>query len=163
METCSVLSPADAARAVCDPARADVVAFDDIAPAIARAAFRLARARRRLRNATGDAVDAARAGFDVIADSVAADVVDAVADACDGFEMDATPVVVLPSGAIEAAGILQRAGVSYVRAGDARDCGVAWIASHAGAPCRPFATVADAVAYASGVAPAPVSRRRRAR
>ena len=154
-------SDAAAAWNVADPTVADVVAFAYVAETVmdavaetTAAAFRVVSARQT----SPVAYETARRVADVVAERVEQRIRDAVADAADGYEPDAVPVVVVPSANHAAAGALQRAGVSHIRARGAAERGAAWYASHDGNRAHGFATIADAVNHAAGRLPAPCRR-----
>ena len=137
-----------------DLATVELVAFADVAAVVDAGAARMHAARRECRNAPPDVAAAYRVR-DAVADAVALDIADAVADARDGYEPDAVAVVVVAAGRLAAFGMLQRAGVAVVM----RDAG-AWLAADGERPALSFANVAGALAYATGHA-APTPRRQR--
>jgi hypothetical protein len=143
---------ADAWRAA-DLALADVVAWRDVADAVDGACSDLAAARYRVaatRQTSPFAYGAAVNHRDAVADRAMETVRDAVADAAAGIDHDAVSVVVVPAARCDVSGLLQRAGVSWIRRGTPSDAGAAWLASHAGAPAVSADNVAVAVAYACG-------------
>lgn len=139
-----------------DTATADLVRFADVVAAVDAGAAAMRAARDAVRNATPDAATAWRVR-DAAADVAASTIVDAVADARDGYEPDAVVVVVVAAGRLDAFGMLQRASVAVVM----RDAG-AWLAADGDRPALSFPNVADGLAYATGHA-APTPRQRRAR
>ena len=140
-----------------DLATVDLVAFADVAAVVDAGAARMHAARRECRNATPDVAAAYRVR-DAVADAVALDIADAVADVRDGYEPDAVAVVVAPADRLDAFFTLQRAGVAVV----ACENGALWLAADGVRPALAFANVAAALAYASGHA-APKRRERRGR
>ena len=140
-----------------DLATVDLVAFADVAAVVDSCAARMHAARRECRNATPDVAAAYRVR-DAVADAVALDIADAVADVCDGYEPDAVAVVVVAADRLDAFFTLQRAGVAVI----ACENGALWLAADGVRPALAFANVAAALAYASGHA-APKRRERRGR
>jgi hypothetical protein len=139
-----------------DTATADLVRFADVVGALDAGVALMWEAAAAGRNATPNAATAWRVR-DAAADVAASRIVDAVADARDGYEPDAVAVVVVAAGRLAAFGMLQRAGVAVVMC----DAG-AWLAADGERPALSFANVAGALAYATGHA-APTPRQRRAR
>lgn len=156
-----------AAWCAADPAVADLVSFDDIAVAVRDASVAVADARRNAAATTAArpyAREAALQRCADVADAAYARVVDAVADAADGYDADAVAVVVVPSASFGAYATLQRAGVACVRPAAPEDCAPAgaWHGTDGVRPSLAFPNVADALAYATGhAAPSPRVRRRR--
>jgi hypothetical protein len=137
-----------------DTATADLVRFADVVGALDAGVALMRQARAAGRNAAPNAAAAWRAQ-DAAAEVAASNIVDAVADARDGYEPDAVAVVVVAAGRLAMFGMLQRAGVAVVM----RDAG-AWLAADGERPALSFANVAGALAYATGHA-APTPRRQR--
>lgn len=150
-----------------DTATADLVPFVLVADTVDAAAAECAAARRRVaetRQASPFAYETACRVRDAVADRAYARIVDAVADAADGYEPEAVAVVVVPSVADAAYAMLQRSGVACIspaRPDDGAPAG-AWFASCGARPSLAFANVADALSYATGHA-APSRRDRRGR
>lgn len=131
-----------------DAATADVVAFGWIAETVNAAVADITAASLRVeaaRKVSPAAHEtASRVRFSIM-QRAHARIVDAVADAADGFEADAVAVVVVPSERPDAFAVLDRAGVACVR----RD-GAVWDATDGDRAPLLFASVADAIAYATG-------------
>jgi len=131
-----------------DTATADLVRFADVVGAVDAGAASMRDA--------GAPHHTDRVRY-AIADAVASTIVDAVADARDGYEPDAVAVVVVAAGRLDAFWLLQRAGVAAVMRQERL-----WVAGDGDRPALSFANVAGALAYATGHA-APTPRQRRAR
>lgn len=151
-----------AAWCAADTATADLVRFDDVRDVVAAASVAVDDVQRRV--ARPYARDAAMQRRDAVTDAAYARVVDAVADAADGYEPDAVAVVVVPSASFGAYATLQRAGVACIRPAAPADCAPAgaWCGTDGVRPSLSFLNVADALAYATGHA-APSRMPRRAR
>jgi hypothetical protein len=156
-----------AAWCAADTATADLVRFDDVRDVVAAASVAVDDVRRRVAATTAArpyARDAAMQRRDAVTDDAYARVVDAVADAADGYEPDAVAVVVVPSASFGAYATLQRAGVACIRPAAPADCAPAgaWCGTDGVRPSLSFLNVADALTYATGHA-APSRMPRRAR
>jgi hypothetical protein len=156
-----------AAWCAADTATADLVRFDDVRDVVAAASVAVDDVRRHVAATTAArpyARDAAIQRRDAVTDDAYARVVDAVADAADGYEPDAVAVVVVPSASFGAYATLQRAGVACIRPAAPADCAPAgaWCGTDGVRPSLSFLNVADALAYATGHA-APSRMPRRAR
>jgi hypothetical protein len=156
-----------AAWCAADTATADLVRFDDVRDAVAAASVAVDDVRRHVAATTAArpyARDAAMQRRDAVTNDAYARVVDAVADAADGYEPDAVAVVVVPSASFGAYATLQRAGVACIRPAAPADCAPsgAWCGTDGVRPSLSFLNVADALAYATGHA-APSRMPRRAR
>ena len=146
---------------------ADLVRFADVRDVVAAASVAVDDVRRRVAAtpaARPYARDAAMQRRDAVTDAAYARVVDAVADAADGYEPDAVAVVIVPSASFGAYATLQRAGVACIRPAAPADCAPsgAWCGTDGVRPSLSFLNVADALAYATGHA-APSRMPRRAR
>jgi hypothetical protein len=156
-----------AAWCAADTATADLVQFDDVRDVVSAASVAVDNVRRHVAATTAArpyARDAAMQRRDVVIEAAYARVVDAVADAADGYEPDAVAVVVVPSASFGAYATLQRAGVACIRPAAPADCAPsgAWCGTDGVRPSLSFLNVADALAYATGHA-APSRMPRRAR
>jgi hypothetical protein len=156
-----------AAWCAADTATADLVRFDDVRDVVAAASVAVDDVRRRVAATTAArpyARDAAMQRRDAVTNDAYARVVDAVADAADGYEPDAVAVVVVPSASFGAYATIQRAGVACIRPAAPADCAPsgAWCGTDGVRPSLSFLNVADALAYATGHA-APSRMPRRAR
>lgn len=159
-------TPADAyhvAWLAADSATADLVPLVLVAETVDAAVAECSTYAARVaatRQTSPNAYETARRVRDVVADRAYARLVDAVADAADGFEPDAVAVVVAPPDAFAAYAMLQRSGVACIRPAapvDGAPVG-AWLATDGARPTLAFANVADALTYATGHA-APRARR----
>jgi len=146
MDEFQTIEPTATAAWRADVDGADVVPFAWVADVVRGATVSLFDARRF----------PVRAMADRQTDEALARVCDAVADAGDGWRDDVVPVVVMAAGNARDAATLQRAGVSYVRAGDGGAPLVSpFVASHDGNASRAFDRIRDAVAFAVGRPVAP--------
>ena len=146
-----------------DSATADLVPLVLVAETVDAAVADCARVAGRVaatRQTSPAAYETARRVSYVVVDRACARVVDAVADAADGYEPDAVAVVVTPRDAFAAYAMLQRSGVACIRPAAPEDCAWpgAWCGTDGARPSLAFANVADALTYATGHA-APRARR----
>jgi hypothetical protein len=160
------VAPVDAyhvAWLAADSAAADLVPLvlvaETVDAAVAECSAHAARVAAT-RQTSPNAYETACRVRDVVADRAYARVVDAVANAADGFEPNAVAVVVVPPKAFAAYAMLQRSGVACIRPAAPEDCAGpdAWCGTDGARPTLAFANVADALTYATGRA-APRARR----
>lgn len=138
----------DAVWRASDAATADVVAFGFVAETVNAALADITAASLRAastRQTSPHAYETAcRVRFS-ITQRAHARIVDAVADAADGFEPDAVAVVVVPADRPDAFAVFRRAGVACIRR-----AGAVWDATDGERAPLLFGNVADALAYATG-------------